>query len=88
MSTTMSTTMTLTRPTPAAPASTAAPAVKHPPADLSYLATVSVRGELRLPAATSNATATTAAADTIQSHDATVPRSAHPAHRPPRERGG
>lgn len=58
MSTTMSTTMTLTRPTPAAPASTAAPAVKHPPADLSYLATVSVRGELRLPAATSNATAT------------------------------
>lgn len=62
MSTTVSTTGTLTtatpaRPTAAALASTAVPAVTHPPAGLGYLATVSVRGRLLLPAAASDATA-------------------------------
>lgn len=54
----MSTTMTLTRPAPAIPATTAVPAVAPPPADLGYLAAVSVRGDLRLPAAASDATTT------------------------------
>jgi hypothetical protein len=54
----MSTTLTLIRPAPAAPVAASAPAATQPPADLGYLATVSVRGELRLPAAASNATAT------------------------------
>ncbi|GAA0911522.1 hypothetical protein [Virgisporangium aurantiacum] len=66
MSTTVSTTMTLTRPrlrpTTAAPASTregtAVPAVQRPSADLGYLAMVSVHGDLLLPAAVNNATAT------------------------------
>jgi hypothetical protein len=62
-STTVSTTLTLNRPTPArptavAPTSAAAPAVTQPSVDLGYLATVSVRGELLLPAAANNATAT------------------------------
>jgi hypothetical protein len=51
-------TLTLTRPAPAAPVAASAPAVTQPPADLGRFATVSVRGELRLPAAASNATAT------------------------------
>jgi hypothetical protein len=59
MSTTVSTTMTLTRPTPAAPAPAAVPAAAQPPADLGYLAVVSVPGGLRLPAAANTATATT-----------------------------
>ena len=49
----MSTTVTLTRPAPAA-----APASAKSPADLGYLAVVSVTGGLRLPAAASDATAT------------------------------